>query len=338
MTKRICVSLFVFVALQCVFSRPSAAQTQSPTSCLVFQTLYYPDPIPRGWFFYSSAPGTYAYVVAAAKCPPPTPPPCHCPHGGSPISLGTGETFITQADINIPGLGGGLSLARTWNSIWPSVVSSFQSGIFGSNWRSTYEERIVTGTDNYIRYIRADGTFLVFGPGDGLTTFNVVAPASVPATLSTDTRTNPYFTLTFPNGEQRRFQGTDGRLIAIIDRNGNTTTLAYNSTSGLLSTVTDPASRTLTFTYGNPSFTGFVTGVSSSVGISYSYSYDTQGRLIQITKPDQTTVSFTYNSQSLITAVTDSNGKVLESHTYDSGGRGLTSSRANGVEAMTISY
>jgi YD repeat-containing protein len=60
--------------------------------------------------------------------------------------------------------------------------------------------------------------------------------------------------------------------------------------------------------------------------------------LAQVTKPDQTTVSFTYNSQSLITAVTDSQGKTLESHTYDSLKRGLTSSRANGVDAVTISY
>jgi hypothetical protein len=40
----------------------------------------------------------------------------------------------------------------------------------------------------------------------------------------------------------------------------------------------------------------------------------------------------------MITAVMDSAGKVLESHTYDSKGRGLTSSRAGGVEAITVSY
>lgn len=265
----------------------------------------------------------------------PKPPPHRCPHCGSPISLATGETFIAQADVKIPGLGGGLSLTRTWNSIWPSILSSFQNGIFGPNWRSTYEERIVVGTDYYIRYIRSDGTFWAFGAGEetSATSWGVSAPANVAATLNMDTSTNPYYTLTFPNGEQRRFDPGTGNLIAIIDGNGNTTTVAYNS-SGM--TVTDAASRTLTFTYGNG--TGLVTSVSSSVGISYSYTYDTQGRLIQITKPDQTTVSFTYNSQSLITAVTDSNGKVLESHTYDSNGRGLTSSRANGVEALTLSY
>jgi YD repeat-containing protein len=81
-----------------------------------------------------------------------------------------------------------------------------------------------------------------------------------------------------------------------------------------------------------------VTSVTSDVGLSLSYAYDSNGRLIQVTKPDLTTISFQYDSNSLITAVLDSNGKILESHTYDSSGRGLTSSRAGGVEALTLTY
>jgi YD repeat-containing protein len=158
----------------------------------------------------------------------------------------------------------------------------------------------------------------------------------VAATLNTDTSTNSYFTLTLPSGEQRRFDKTTGNLIAILDRNGNATTVAYD-TSGRLSVVTDPASRTMTFTYGG-SFPNLATSVTTSVGVSYSYSYDTSGRLVQVTKPDSTTVTYTYNSLSQITAVTDSSGKVLESHTYDSSNRGLTGTRAGGVEAVTITY
>ena len=191
-------------------------------------------------------------------------------------------------------------------------------------------------TDNYLTYLRGDGTFLTLLNKGPTTSFGAIGPAREVVTLNTDTSTNSYFTMTFTDGEQRRFDESTGNLLAMIDRNGNTTTVAYDS-SGRLSTVTDAASRTLTFTYGG-SFTNLATSVSSSVGLSYSYSYDSQGRLVQVTKPDQTSVSFAYNSQSLITAVTDSNGKVLESHTYDSKGRGLTASSANGVEAVTISY
>ena len=251
--------------------------------------------------------------------------------GGGPISLASGNTFIEQADLKIPGLAGGLSLVRTWNSVWPPTQSTFQVGLFGPNWRSTYEERIFLGFDNYIKYSRGDGSFWSLGYNGS--TWNFAAPAKVVATLAQGTT---YWTLTFQNGEQRRFDNTTGNLIAIIDRNGNATQIAYDS-SGRLATVTDAASRYLTFSYANSS-SRLVTGVTSSVGPSLTYTYDPQGRLSLITKPDQTTVSFSYNGQSLITSVTDSSGKILESHTYDSSGRGLTSSRAGGVEAITLSY
>jgi YD repeat-containing protein len=78
--------------------------------------------------------------------------------------------------------------------------------------------------------------------------------------------------------------------------------------------------------------------VTSDVGLSLSYSYDSQGRLIQVTHPDLTTTTYQYDSNSMMTAVKDSDGKILESHTYDSCKRGLTSSRAGGVEAITLSY
>jgi YD repeat-containing protein len=332
--KKMCSAVFVVVVLQCVLSLPLHAQL--PPSCTVTQSWYFPDPLPFGWYVFQAYPGTYAYLIAANTCPPSAP--CHCNTAGQPIALATGETFIDQVDIRIPGLGGGLSLTRTWDSYWSPSLAAFQGGSFGPNWRSTYEERIVFATDNYIKYIRSDATSWTFGADGPATAWAVISPANIGGILSTDTSTNSYFTLTSSalNGEQRRFDKSTGKLIAIIDRNGNTTTLAYDS-SERLSTVTDAASRTMTFTYGG-SFTDLVTSVSTSAGISLSYAYDAQGRLIQVTKPDLTTVTYTYNSLSQITAVTDSNGKVLESHTYDSVNRGLTASKANGVEAVTITY
>jgi len=99
----------------------------------------------------------------------------------------------------------------------------------------------------------------------------------------------------------------------------------------------DGAPSHLYFTYASPgSF--LVTGVTSDFGVSPSYAYDQMGRLTKVTKPDSTTVSFQYDSNGYISSVLDNNGKVLESHTYDSTGRGLTSSRAGGAESITISY
>ncbi len=254
-----------------------------------------------------------------------------CCVAGKPIALTTGNTYIEQTDVRIPGLSGGLGLVRTWISRWPSSQSSFQVGLFGPNWRSTYEERVFLGNDGYLRYALGDGSFWSFGLGGP--GWSVVAPRNAGATIVQGTN---YWTLTLKNGEQRRFDLNSGSLIAIIDRNGNPTQLTYDGLNRLV-TVTDPASRHLTFTYAsNTSF--LITGVSSDVGLSLSYTYDSQNRLSQVTKPDQTTVTFQYDTNSMITAVLDSNGKVLESHTYDNSHRGLTSSRAAGVEAVTVSY
>jgi len=254
-----------------------------------------------------------------------------CPHGGSAISLGTGDTFIQQSDVKLPGLGGGLSLARTWNSLWPTTQAASSVGLFGPNWRSTYEERVFVGSDYYIKYARSDGSFWSFGLSS--TGWLPAAPANVSATL---VQGSNYWTITFQNGEQRQFSLTTGLLTAIIDRNGNTTQLTYDSLNRLV-TVTSAAAQHLYFNYGSGS-SYLVTSVTSDFGVTLSYAYDTQGRLIQVTEPDLTIVTLTYNTQSQITSVTDNNGKTLESHTYDSIGRGLTSSQANGVNALTITY
>jgi len=339
-----CLLVFAFVGTLCVFSPGAAAQSNN--SCLAITTWWFPLSIPTGWSYYGEYPGTYTYLIWAwnATCPPPPPCPCSFSPGGppaytagSPISLATGNTYIEQKDVRIPGLTGGLNLVRRWNSIWPASQSALQVGLFGPNWRSTYEEQVFVGSDNYIKYLRGDGSFWSFGTASNAPgSWAPAAPQNVSALLTTPSTANPYWTLTFQNGEQRRFDGTSGMLTAIIDRNGNTTALTYDG-ANRLATIVDPVSRHLNFTYGSPS-SHLVTGVSSDVGISLTYAYDGQNRLSQITNPDSTTISFGYDSQSRIISVTDMNGKILESHTYDSNGRGLTSSRAAGVESVTLSY
>jgi YD repeat-containing protein len=328
-SKRILVVAFLCVLFLLAFNVKSNAQSNNPCILSFDAWDWYIIPVGATCIyqppFVFSLPCTIPNIVCS---PPPECP--SCAKASHPVDLATGNVDIEERDLSFPGLGGGLTLVRTWNSKWPSTESTFQVGLFGPNWRSTYEERIVLGLDSYIRYSRGNGDFWAFGYNGP--TYNPVAPANVAATL---TAGSSYWTLTFQNGEQRRFDNTTGHLIAIIDRNGNTTQLSYDS-SGRLITVTDPASRYLTFSYGSSG--NLVKNVAASVGPSLTYTYDSQGRLSQVTKPDLTTISFTYNSQSLITTVTDSNGKVLESHTYDSSQRGLVSSLANGVQAVTISY
>jgi len=344
--KSIVAVLFVSVVLICAFSLDAAAQTSLSCTTWVscgpysFWNTECVPALPQGAFNCVPSPtiGQTCQEVTN-QCPPAaagdeTCPTCGkaTPTVGGPISLGTGNTYIQQNDVRIPGLSGGLTLVRTWISRWPSTQSAFQVGLFGPNWRSNFEERIFVGNDNYIKYARGDGSFWSFGYTSG-GIFGVAAPRNAAATL---TQGNTYWTLKFQNGEQRLFSVASGSLVSIVDRNGNTTQLSYDALNRLV-TVTDVASRHLNFTYASSS-SYIVTGVSSDVGLSLTYAYDSQNRLSRVTNPDLTTVSFAYDAQSRITTVTDSNGKILESHTYDSNSRGLTSSRANGVDAVTVSY
>jgi YD repeat-containing protein len=345
MIKRFVVKAVVLSVLLGVMSSGALAQLSSQCVIAIIWwgitdgpiDAYYPGAtcgIGQGPF--SSICTIPAYFCAPAAAASET---CPCANGTAshPISLASGDTYIEENDVRLPGLSGGLSLRRIWNSLWPSTQSAYQIGMFGPNWRSTFEERVFLGADNYMKYGRTDGSFWSFGygsPSGGGGVWSVAAPANMSATLTTGTS---YWTITFKNGEQRLFDNSTGHLLSIIDPNGNTTQLSYDSL-GRLVTVTDPVSRHLYFTYGSGGASYLVSDVTTYVGITISYSYDSMGRLSQVTEQDSSTFNFAYNSQSLITAVTDSMGVTLESHTYDSGGRGLTGSQASGVNAVTISY
>jgi YD repeat-containing protein len=269
--------------------------------------------------------------------------PCDQCNGGDPISLQTGNVSITQTDVRLPGLGGGLTLTRSWNSKFPySTQASSSVGMFGPYWRSTYEEGVfVNETFNYVnvKYQRDDGSFWTFGWNSSGTAYELQSPANAGAAL---TAGKSYWTVTYKNGEKRLFSNTSGKLVAIIDRNGNVTELAYDALNRLTS-ISDPAKRHLYFSYGvaGSELNGngyLVTKVTSDVGVTLSYTYDPVfGYLKTVTKLDGTNTFFQYQG-AFISAVLDTNGKVLESHTYDQYGRGLTSSRANGVGAITMTY
>ena len=79
--------------------------------------------------------------------------------------------------------------------------------------------------------------------------------------------------------------------------------------------------------------------MQDSVGTVATYTYDSSSRLTLVSYPDGSALNFTYDpNSSMILSVTDSQGKLLEAHTYDSQNRGLTSTRANGVDSVSLVY
>ena len=286
-----------------------------------------------------------------------------CPDCGAPISLADGDVSIQETDVRLPGLGGGLTLTRTYNSTWPCFFICLPNrGMFGT-WRSTYEESLSTSPDgSMMEYWRADGSIWSFAFYGSPGVFHLIGPSNLPpATLTEQGTTSPTWTITFQNGEQRVFNSLyGGPLSAIIDRNGNTTTLTYTNIStgsipvNVLTSVTDPAGRHLNFTYASPVYAGVVSTVTSDQGaginVSYTYAMDSSWVLglafgpipilTQVTQSDNTTLNFAYDADLNITEVTDTNTKVVESHVYSGSGcnAGLTSARAGGIDAVTLSF
>ncbi len=202
--------------------------------------LYCPDGIPEGFA---------TYFLRNNKCP--AKPKClSCSQAGSPIELASGNTYIAETDVSLPGLGGGLTLSRTWNSILFDGVA--QLGMFGFRWASNFEESIYISGNGLIQYLRGDGGIWQFANAGGVPNGNLYVPVSPANEAVTLTQTQTNWTVQFQNGEQRTFDLTSGKLLSIIDRNGNTTALSYDASYRLV-TVTDAASRHLYFTYANAS-------------------------------------------------------------------------------------
>lgn len=253
---------------------------------------------------------------------------------GAPINLFTGNVWIQQQDYVLPGLGGGMELTRSWNSMWSNNRPPKQVGMFGDGWTSTYEENL-SQTANGLKYWSGAGTAWTFTFNSSNSTYSLTIPSDARATLVFDSTANQY-TLTLKDGNKRIFD-SNGRMVELLDRNSNATTLGYDA-SGRLSTVTDAGGRILTFAYGDPSNVNQVTTISDAAGTIATYTYAANGILTSVAYADGSGFRFTSDPTDLITSVTDPTGKVIESHTYDSIRRGLSSAEANNVNSVTISY
>src|SRR5581483_180929 len=254
---------------------------------------------------------------------------------GHPINLTNGNVWVAQRDYVLPGLGGGIVLDRTWNSLWQTSYPVETVGMFGHSWRSTYEERLQVLTINSIKYWLSTGKAWTFAYQNDQ--WRLQSPASEVADLQFDTTTTLY-TLTLHDGTKRVFNNA-GYLLSITDRNGNQTSVTYDG-SNRITQVTDAAGRILTFNYPNGT-SKQVSSIQDSVGVIATYTYNTYNsspRLASVTYADGAVIHYNYDIGHRLTSVTDTGGIVLEAHTYDGTRRGLTSERAGGAEKITLTY
>ena len=144
-----------------------------------------------------------------------------------------------------------------------------------------------------------------------------------------------------PDDDEVELYDSDGRLVSITNRAGLTQTLGYSA--GLLTQVTDPFGRSLSFTH-TPQ--GFIATMTDPAGGVYSYAYNSDGMLSSVTYPDGKVRTYVYNEPAYtsgsnqpaaLTGIVDENSDRFANFGYDGSGKSVLTEHAGGVNRYTVS-
>lgn len=242
------------------------------------------------------------------------------------VNPANGNLVLQKKDLSIPGRGVPVSLTRTYNSRKETIA-----GMFGYGWISEWEARLIDAGNGPITYIDEDNTRHIFGQqvGGGY----IVNDGTY---LTLVKNTDGTYVMTKPDGTKYNFH-PDGWMKSIVDTNGNTTTLTWDS-SGNLSTLTDASGRQTTLTYNS---NGDVTSMTDPASHTISYSYDASGNLTKVTDAAGNATTYAYDTNHNLTGVTNSRN-ITETINYDASNRVSSMSQPitiNGTaQTSTTSY
>lgn len=247
---------------------------------------------------------------------------------GCPVSVSTGNMYLDQTDIVVPGAGPPLAFTRHYNS---QNIAAGKYGILGPGWTHSFEASLQQQTGGSWILQRGDGTALYFLDQDGDGIAEPLTPVSEQSSISVQSDGTRVRSFRAGGAE---YYDSNGRLSSIRDAAGLVLTVNHNP-DGTVSTVKNASGRVLTFTYASGQLTG-LSGPGGLVTATFTY---TTGQLQTVSYRDGSGYSFDYVSQRL-TAVKDntSPAHVLESHTYYPDGRAQTSSKADGIDTYTLTY
>jgi RHS repeat-associated protein len=236
-----------------------------------------------------------------------------------PVDDATGQLSESMTDVSLPGPGGGWSFTRSYYS-----GATGTSSILGPGWKVAMNANLsidpisgnVTFNDEYgssIPYTSSgSGSYLAGEPG-------------ITSTLHENM--DGSFTVTRQDGYTYNFSST-GVWTSFCDRNDNCTSYTRN-TDGNVTSLTDPAGRTITFTYTGSGSTARLEYINLPGSHTVSYTYDTNGNLASVTNIEGDETQYTYDSSHRITYKYDGNDNVVYHNVYGTDGR--ISSQTNGL-------
>lgn len=230
-----------------------------------------------------------------------------------PVNANTGQFTLPEADIEIGGLGPGLSFSRTYNS------TRLLDSPVGFGWTNNLDTHLSSYPSGDVIILDGSGRSDLYTPaaGGGFT--------PPPGQFSTLVKNgNGTFWLTQTNKVRQTFSAA-GLLVAVADRNDNTISLAYNGNETLAS-VTDPGGRSLTFSYSGT----HISAVTDPLGRTVSNGYNAAGDLTTVTDKRGKVWTYTYNAGHQMLTKVDPNNHTVLTNTYTPFGKVLTQTDAKG--------
>lgn len=155
---------------------------------------------------------------------------------GLAVNVASGNLFASHPIVSLPIRGGSVSLGLSYNS-----QDSASIGV-GPGWRLSVQRRLALNGDGTVTYTDPSGARHKFtSPSTVGTVTTYTRPATLYATLVKDTSQTPQFTLTFRDRSVDKFttSGSEGLLSSSVDRFANGYTIAYESGSSRVSTLTE---------------------------------------------------------------------------------------------------
>ena len=260
------------------------------------------------------------------------------------VNVGSGNLLVRSTDLVLPGIEGNVVLGADYNS--RMIGSSTETGAFGHGWRSRsgIDVRLIANSgDTAVTSAAPDGVVGTFTCSSGCTSAGTVytSPGVFKATL---VKTSSGWNLTDHGTGQVTAFNSSGHPSTITDRNGNVTTVSYNS-SGQQTKITSDwgpsAIRVGATAYGSNGFiSSFTQTGTDATTHTVSYGYDSSGNLTSITDPDGNQYVFGYDSAHDLTSITTptTTGGVSEQTTitYDSSHRVTSLTRLIGPKSTDL--
>ncbi|MCL5883204.1 MAG: DUF6531 domain-containing protein [Actinobacteria bacterium] len=258
----------------------------------------------------------------------------YCAYCGDPINTATGAFVYQHKDIDIPTKGLPLEFDRTYNS------NDLSDGVLGYGWSFNWQISVSPLANGNVVILRGDGRQDIF-------TLNPDGSYSPPAgrhdALSLNATDGTFRLLT----QQQVIYNfnSDNALASEVSETGQTTTFAYNANKQL-ATITEPAGRTLSVTWGtDPAQANFnridhiTDPLTHSVTFSYTATSDGGADLTSVTDQNNHTTNYLYeNNDHRITGITDPEGHTSAKNIYDIGTHQVTSQKDAEDHLLSFDY